>query len=142
MGSPPFTPRAKRVLELSSREALELDHNYIGTEHLLLGLIREGQGVGAQVLVGLGARLDETREMVMALLHDEPISSVWERSRSPRSWAVGTRKGLVGSGGCSFCGRQPPETGQLVSGADASICEHCVRLWSEQLDGDEGSSDG
>ncbi len=56
-GSPPFTPRAKKVLELSLREALQLGHNYIGTEHMLLGLVREGEGVAAQVLVSLGADL-------------------------------------------------------------------------------------
>ena len=55
-GSPPFTPRAKKVLELSLREALQLGHNYIGTEHMLLGLVREGEGVAAQVLVSLGRR--------------------------------------------------------------------------------------
>ena len=56
-GSPPFTPRAKKVMELSLREALQLGHNYIGTEHLLLGLVRDGEGVAAQVLVILGADL-------------------------------------------------------------------------------------
>jgi len=53
-GSPPFTPRAKKVLELSLREALQLGHSYIGTEHMLLGLVREGDGVAAQVLSDLG----------------------------------------------------------------------------------------
>ena len=53
-GSPPFTPRAKKVLELALREALQLGHHYIGTEHLLLGLIREGEGVATTVLVDLG----------------------------------------------------------------------------------------
>jgi ATP-dependent Clp protease ATP-binding subunit ClpC len=57
-GHIPFTPRAKKVLELSLREALQLGHNYIGTEHILLGLIREGEGVAAQVLVKLGADLN------------------------------------------------------------------------------------
>ncbi len=58
-GHIPFTPRAKKVLELSLREALQLGHNYIGTEHILLGLIREGEGVAAQVLVKLGADLSQ-----------------------------------------------------------------------------------
>jgi len=61
-GSPPFTPRAKKVLELSLREALQLGHNYIGTEHMLLGLIREGEGVAAQVLTTLGADLSRVRQ--------------------------------------------------------------------------------
>jgi ATP-dependent Clp protease ATP-binding subunit ClpA len=67
-GSPPFTPRAKKVLELSLREALQLGHNYIGTEHMLLGLLREGEGVGAQVLVNLGADLSVVRQQVIHLL--------------------------------------------------------------------------
>jgi ATP-dependent Clp protease ATP-binding subunit ClpC len=67
-GSPPFTPRAKKVLELSLREALQLGHNYIGTEHMLLGLVREGEGVAAQVLVSLGADLSRVRQQVIQLL--------------------------------------------------------------------------
>jgi len=64
-GHIPFTPRAKKVLELSLREALQLGHNYIGTEHILLGLIREGEGVAAQVLVKLGADLSRVRQQVI-----------------------------------------------------------------------------
>ncbi len=67
-GHIPFTPRAKKVLELSLREALQLGHNYIGTEHILLGLIREGEGVAAQVLTKLGADLDRVRNQVVQLL--------------------------------------------------------------------------
>jgi ATP-dependent Clp protease ATP-binding subunit ClpC len=67
-GSPPFTPRAKKVLELSLREALQLGHNYIGTEHMLLGLVREGEGVAAQVLQSLGADLPRVRQQVIQLL--------------------------------------------------------------------------
>ena len=67
-GHVPFTPRAKKVLELSLREAKELGHDYIGTEHLLLGLIREGEGVAAQVLVKLGADLSRARGQVIELL--------------------------------------------------------------------------
>jgi ATP-dependent Clp protease ATP-binding subunit ClpC len=67
-GHIPFTPRAKKVLELSLREALQLGHNYIGTEHILLGLIREGEGVAAQVLLNLGADLDKVRSAVIQLL--------------------------------------------------------------------------
>jgi len=67
-GHIPFTPRAKKVLELSLREALQLGHNYIGTEHILLGLIREGEGVAAQVLVKLGAELSRVRQQVIQLL--------------------------------------------------------------------------
>ena len=78
-GHIPFTPRAKKVLELSLREALQLGHNYIGTEHILLGLIREGEGVAAQVLQKLGAELHKVRQTVIQLLSgaqgDEPSSA-------------------------------------------------------------------
>jgi hypothetical protein len=65
---PPFTPRAKKVLELSLREALQLGHNYLGTEHMLLAIVREGGGVAAQVLVSLGADLSRVRQQVVQLL--------------------------------------------------------------------------
>jgi hypothetical protein len=68
-GHIPFTPRAKKVLELTHREAQQLGHNYIGTEHILLGLIREGDGVAARVLVALGADLNRVRQQVIQLLH-------------------------------------------------------------------------
>jgi ATP-dependent Clp protease ATP-binding subunit ClpC len=68
-GHIPFTPRAKKVLELSLREALQLGHDYIGTEHILLGLLSEGEGVAAQVLVRLGADLKRVRQQVIQLLH-------------------------------------------------------------------------
>ena len=67
-GHIPFTPRAKKVLELSLREALQLGHNYIGTEHILLGLLREGEGVATQVLQKLGADLSRVRQQVIQLL--------------------------------------------------------------------------
>ena len=73
IGSPPFTPRAKKVLELSLREALQLDDNYIGTEHILLGVLREGEGVGARMLIAMGAPLDEVREVVLTLLSELPL---------------------------------------------------------------------
>lgn len=73
----PFTPRAKKVLELSLRESLQLGHNYIGTEHILLGLIREGDGVAAQVLKRLGIDFDATRAEVAKLLGVDP-----EKTRS------------------------------------------------------------
>lgn len=67
-GSPPFTPRAKKVLELSLREALQLNHSYIGTEHILLGLAREGDGVAARVLSDLGVDLLRVRQVVNDLM--------------------------------------------------------------------------
>jgi ATP-dependent Clp protease ATP-binding subunit ClpC len=70
VGHIPFTPRAKKVMELSLREAIELGHNYIGTEHLLLGLIREGEGVAAQALAKLGADMKQVRGIVITLISE------------------------------------------------------------------------
>ncbi|GGJ97554.1 ATP-dependent Clp protease ATP-binding protein [Pilimelia anulata] len=88
-GHIPFTPRAKKVLELSLREALQLGHNYIGTEHILLGLIREGEGVAAQVLVKLGADLNRVRQQVIQLL------SGYQGGKEPA--AAGTATGEAGA---------------------------------------------
>ncbi|MDG2261268.1 MAG: ATP-dependent Clp protease ATP-binding subunit [Actinomycetota bacterium] len=84
-GHIPFTPRAKKVLELSLREALQLGHNYIGTEHILLGLIREGEGVAAQVLVKLGADLSRVRQQVIQLLsgYSGPASASGGSGKEP-----------------------------------------------------------
>jgi ATP-dependent Clp protease ATP-binding subunit ClpA len=76
-GHIPFTPRAKKVLELALREALKLDHNYIGTEHILLGLLSEGEGVAAQVLTNLGATLPAVRQSVVELLGTSPTGSTF-----------------------------------------------------------------
>ena len=84
-GHIPFTPRAKKVLELSLREALQLGHNYIGTEHILLGLIHEGHGVAAQVLVRLGADLDRVRQQVVELVN------ALEGETEVRPFPVGSR---------------------------------------------------
>src|SRR6266699_5267002 len=75
-GHIPFTPRAKKILEFSLREALQLGHNYIGTEHILLGLIREGEGEGVavEVLVNLGANLKRVRQEVIQLQADNPTT--------------------------------------------------------------------
>ena len=94
-GHIPFTPRAKKVLELSLREALQLGHNYIGTEHILLGLIREGEGVAAQVLQQLGAELHKVRQTVIQLLSGVQGDSGSESSRSGSS----SRSSSGGSGG-------------------------------------------
>jgi ATP-dependent Clp protease ATP-binding subunit ClpC len=93
-GHIPFTPRAKKVLELSLREALQLGHNYIGTEHILLGLIREGEGVAARILVKLGADLNRVRREVIRLLHGYApealtgISSVESRLSAVEQWVA------------------------------------------------------
>ena len=93
-GHIPFTPRAKKVLELSLREALQLGHNYIGTEHILLGLIREGEGVAAQVLVKLGADLNKVRQQVIQLLSGAP-------GREPASVGAQTNDSPAGTQGGS-----------------------------------------
>ncbi len=88
-GHIPFTPRAKKVLELSLREALQLGHNYIGTEHILLGLIREGEGVAAQVLVKLGAELTRVRQQVIQLLSGYQGKETAEAGTGGRSGEAG-----------------------------------------------------
>jgi ATP-dependent Clp protease ATP-binding subunit ClpC len=85
-GHIPFTPQAKKVLELSLREALQLGHNYLGTEHILLGLIREGDGVAAQVLVSLGCDLNRARQQVIQLLHGR-------QGRQPTPFTIGEELG-------------------------------------------------
>jgi prophage maintenance system killer protein len=85
-GHIPFTPRAKKVMEISLREALQLGHNYIGTEHILLALSREGEGVAAQVLVKLGARHARLRKQVLRLLDGTPGS---REEREPASGPAG-----------------------------------------------------
>jgi ATP-dependent Clp protease ATP-binding subunit ClpC len=94
-GSPPFTPRSKKVLELALREALQLGHNYIGTEHILLGIVREGEGVAARVLVDLGASLQATRATVLELLAELPRPSP-ETGAALRA-AIGGPSGPSGS---------------------------------------------
>ncbi len=86
-GHIPFTPRAKKVLELSLREALQLGHNYIGTEHILLGLLREGEGVASRVLTNLGADLEKVRNQVINLLsgYSESSQAVLEPGGKTRS---------------------------------------------------------
>jgi len=98
-GHIPFTPRAKKVLELSLREALQLGHNYIGTEHILLGLIREGEGVAAQVLVKLGADLSRVRQQVIQLLSGYAGSGQGSSGSSEKAGAT-----AGGSGGDSASG--------------------------------------
>jgi ATP-dependent Clp protease ATP-binding subunit ClpC len=143
-GHIPFTPRAKKVLELSLREALQLGHNYIGTEHILLGLIREGEGVAAQVLVKLGADLNKVRQQVIQLLSgyqgkepagvaagrraDQPAraarcsTSSAATSRRPRATTSSTRSSGArrrSSGSCRSS-RAAPRTTRCSSASPAS----------------------
>ena len=95
-GHIPFTPRAKKVLELSLREALQLGHNYIGTEHILLGLIREGEGVAAQVLKKLGAELTQVRQTVIKLISaNNPGKEQATASTGGREKSVGTGSAIL-----------------------------------------------
>ena len=95
-GHIPFTPRAKKVLELSLREALQLGHNYIGTEHILLGLIREGEGVAAQVLKKLGAELSQVRQTVIKLISSSnPGKEQATASTGGRERSVGTGSAIL-----------------------------------------------
>jgi len=129
VGSPPFTPRAKKVLEYSLREALQLGHNYIGTEHILLGVLREGEGVGARALVAEGADLEHVRAIVLSLVSSPATAGTRLEGSTldPRP-----RRGSLA--GCSFCERKAPETGRLIAGRPgAFICEHCVGQWSARL---------
>ena len=129
-GTAPFSPRTKKVLELSLREMLQLGHSDIGTEHLLLGLIREGEGRGVEILIDLGVDLSLLRRRVInALMGGDPLTRQLPYPTFVRGRAV--RGGRLVA--CSFCGLAPPESGQLVSGDNAFICERCVEHWSQNM---------
>ena len=124
-GHIPFTPRAKKVLELSLREALQLGHNYIGTEHILLGLIREGEGVAAQVLVDLGADLARVRQEVIQLLAGYAGSSL-VAELATMSTPPGRARTLRGDPQCSVCGRDLWEVSHYVDAGRVFICDVCI----------------
>jgi len=98
-GHIPFTPRAKKVLELSLREALQLGHNYIGTEHILLGLLREGEGVATQVLVKLGADLGRVRQQVIQMLSGYQGPTGGKQDAPAASGAAGSKEEAGEKGG-------------------------------------------
>ena len=137
IGQIPFTPRAKKVLELSLREALALGHNYIGTEHILLGLVREGEGVAAQVLVKLGGGdLARVRQAVTVQLASQPSEEISQRPvlHEPRPTLVG---------GPAVFGQQPepPELVRVVPLAREAVSRRGYRLmlisleiWSNGVD--------
>jgi hypothetical protein len=121
-GHIPFTARAKTVLELSLREALRLGHNYIGTEHILLGLLREGDGVAVQVLTQLGVDLDRVRQAVTALIGGD-ASDAAPGFEPPDTASAGIRPAR-----CGFCDVASPACGPLFTGrSGALICERCIR---------------
>jgi ATP-dependent Clp protease ATP-binding subunit ClpA len=120
-GHIPFTPRAKKVLELSLREALQLGHNYIGTEHILLGLIREGEGVAAQVLQKLGADLNRVRQTVIQIL-------------SGYAAGAGARKVAGGAEMAEMEEELAREIApSVVPAADAPTCPNCFAALDETL---------
>jgi len=127
-GHIPFTPRAKKTLELSLREALQLHHNYIGTEHILLGVIREGQGVGAQVLRQHSAELLAVRMAVLDLVHTAPAEAALGRRWLRRRFASGP--------GESPESGEPDESAELhtTPAADTSLSE-AARLAGSQMVG-------
>lgn len=98
-GQIPFTPRARKVMELALREALQLGHNYIGTEHLLLALARETEGVGAQVLVEMGAELAQVRKLVIQIITGYQASV----DRDQQSWLKKAKPITVYVLACSYC---------------------------------------
>ncbi len=114
-GHIPFTSRAKKVLELALREALQLGHNYIGTEHILLGLIREGEGVAAQVLQGLGVDLNRARQAVIQLLAGYAIET-----EAAGGETVGARV-------------EPIAVPVEMVGDDAPTCPNCFAALDETL---------
>jgi Clp amino terminal domain, pathogenicity island component len=139
-GHIPFTPRSKKVLELSLREALQLGHNYIGTEHILLGLLREGQGVGAQVLVKLGGSLDRVRQEVIRVLS--------AAGPSPEQVPVGQVRlsqeavsAMVAGGPGAYQEQAPPELVRVVPlarevfrGSGLRVVLLSLEIWSGWLD--------
>jgi ATP-dependent Clp protease ATP-binding subunit ClpC len=107
LGSPPFTPRAKKVLELALREALQLHHSYIGTEHLLLGIIREGEGVGAKVLIDLKVDLGAARQRVLQFISEHLDNDPSEGSeRAPGSTHLSRAATLQTGPRCPQCRAQ------------------------------------
>jgi Clp amino terminal domain, pathogenicity island component len=139
-GHIPFTPRAKKVLELSLREALALNHNYIGTEHILLGLVREGGGVAAQVLVKEGGSLTRVRQAVVQLLADasqlQPEQLAGMSSRITQEQAV-----AMVAGGPGIYSEEPAELVRVVPlarevyrGQDFRVVLISLEVWSGWLD--------
>jgi hypothetical protein len=132
-GHIPFTAEAKKVLEQSLRHALELDHEYLGTEHLLLGLLDETDGVSARALRDLGCDAAALREQALAAARSgPPPDGLVDRGDPMRSALVGRATAVSGFGGpargavCSFCGRDLWEVDRHVASARARICEDCV----------------
>jgi ATP-dependent Clp protease ATP-binding subunit ClpA len=135
---PAFTPRAKKALALALREMKELGHSYIGTEHLLLGLVSDGTSMATQILVSLGVNSGDLRERVYALLDGMSSGERWQGTGwQQRSSRVLDRGSIVV---CSFCGRRTPDSGRVVAGRGAFICKNCLHEWTATLA--QGLDDG
>ena len=137
----PFTPRAKKVLELSLREALQLGHNYIGTEHILLGLVREGEGVAVQVLVKRGAGLNAVRERVVELVPEQPAGEAPAGERVPGAATMRVHRAVVAPPLLGRIVPHPPELVRVVPIGRQVEIEEGLRLvllsleiWSGWLD--------
>ena len=146
-GHIPFTPRAKKVLELSLREALQLGHNYIGTEHILLGLIREGEGVAAKALEALNISLDAVREQVQETIgqgQQAPSGHIPFTPRAKKVLELSLREHNHSTG--SVCEPlehvTPPASTPVgpVSGSDAGRCRS--RSVSSTLSGGDSTATG
>jgi ATP-dependent Clp protease ATP-binding subunit ClpC len=138
-GHIPITPRGKKVLELALREALQLGHHYIGTEHILLGLIREGEGVAAQVLQKLGADLDRVRQAVLQVLSKDFVAT--ERPGEELGPRCPTCRAWLGEGGqASITVVQVPDAsgGQPRSVVFVS-CRGCGRTLGTSVPGAPGT---
>jgi ATP-dependent Clp protease ATP-binding subunit ClpC len=131
-GQIPFTPRAKKVLELALREALSLGHNYIGTEHILLGLVRENEGVAARILLDFDADAEKIRNEIIRMLTVRP--RVWEGPAPPQS----TNKPRIVILLCPSCGSSIVETMGTPEPPDAIHakgeseleCPNCATTWT------------
>ena len=135
-GHIPFTPRSKKVLELSLREALKLDHNYIGTEHILLGLLREGQGVAAQVLAKLGADFPTVRQQVIEILNTRgadpaPSATSYTSTALP---PIGPRHSRTKGGGQPTLRRVLPIAREVEISEGRRLALLSLDIWSEWVD--------
>jgi Clp amino terminal domain, pathogenicity island component len=140
-GHIPFTPRAKKVLELSLREAIQLHCDYIGTEHILLGVVREGEGVAAQVLVKLGADLSRVRQEVIGLMsgHAGPDPAEQVAGRPPRIGREAVAAMVAGGAGFYQAGpaeliRVVPLAREVFRGSGHRVVLISLELWSGWLD--------
>jgi ribosomal protein L37AE/L43A len=128
----PMTPRAKKVIEYSREEARKLNHNYVGTEHILLGLIHEGEGVAAQVLMNLGLKLEDVREAVLNLLGQNPTRPKCPSCGKPMLKRVSKSGPFLGCSGYPEC-RTTMQFGSARTNVPLSSTSESVRSLEQQL---------